>query len=239
MHDWSRLTGGEFHDFHVGWLAELRKALNRGLLPPGHFAAVELHIKGYYPDVMTLRDDALAEYSGGHGATVLSRPQVGPTLRAVLPNYHRHNRVVAIRNKGGARLVAVIEVVSPGNKGSRNVIESLLRKSVELLSNGVHLVVLDPIAPGRLDPHGIHALIWEELTGEALPPPAKPLCLVSYEATHQVCAYVQEVSPGDALPDTPLFLAENGCVLLPVEATYMEAYHAMGFPFQDILDPRP
>ena len=42
-----------------------------------------------------------------------------------------------------------------------------------------------------------------------------------------------------ALPDTPLFLAENGCVLLPVEATYMEAYHAMGFPFQDILDPRP
>ena len=239
MHDWSRLTGGEFHDFHVAWLSELRKALNGGLLPPGHYAAVELHIKSYYPDVMTLREDAVADESAGSGATVLSRPQAGPTLRAAISQHSKHNRVVAIRSKGGARLVAVIEVVSPGNKTTRNGIDALLRKSVELVSNGVHLVILDVFAPGRLDPHGLHALIWEELTGDALPPPTKPLSVVSYEATHLVSAYVQELSPGDVIQDTPLFMLQDGCVQLPVEATYMAAFDAMAYPFRNTLDPRP
>ncbi len=236
MHDWSRLVDGEFHDFHVAWLVELRKALNGGLLPAGHYAAVELHVKGYYPDVMNLRDDLVVGDSAGSGVTVLRRPQVRPTVQAVLPNYSKDNRVVAIRKKGGARLVAVIEIVSPGNKDRRTAIDALLNKSVELLSHGVHLVLIDAIAPGRLDPHGMHALIWEELTGELLPPPTKPLGVVSYEATDLVSAYVQELAPGDAIGETPLFLTEGGCVLLPAEATYMATFDAMAYPFRDTLN---
>jgi len=36
IHDWSRVDAGLFHDFHQAWTIELRKALNRGLLPPGY-----------------------------------------------------------------------------------------------------------------------------------------------------------------------------------------------------------
>ncbi len=39
FHDWTRVEPGIFHDFHLAWIGELRRALNSGLLPP--FPAVE------------------------------------------------------------------------------------------------------------------------------------------------------------------------------------------------------
>lgn len=33
IHDWTRVTAGTWHDFHLAWIAELRNVLNGGLLP--------------------------------------------------------------------------------------------------------------------------------------------------------------------------------------------------------------
>jgi hypothetical protein len=41
VHDWTLVEDGIFHDFHVGWIAQLRTALNNGLLPPGYYALEE------------------------------------------------------------------------------------------------------------------------------------------------------------------------------------------------------
>jgi hypothetical protein len=38
VHDWTRVDAGIFHDFHLGWIGELRGALNGGLLPEGYYA---------------------------------------------------------------------------------------------------------------------------------------------------------------------------------------------------------
>ena len=38
MHDWTRVDDGVYHDFHIGWIAELRKALNRRVLPNEYHA---------------------------------------------------------------------------------------------------------------------------------------------------------------------------------------------------------
>jgi len=38
MHDWTRVSAGTFHDFHCSWIAELKKTLNGGLLPPDYYA---------------------------------------------------------------------------------------------------------------------------------------------------------------------------------------------------------
>jgi len=32
-HDWTRVASGIFHDFHHEWISEIKRALNRGLLP--------------------------------------------------------------------------------------------------------------------------------------------------------------------------------------------------------------
>jgi hypothetical protein len=44
VHDWTRVEADIFHDFHVAWVAEIRKALNGGLLPDRFYALVEQHV---------------------------------------------------------------------------------------------------------------------------------------------------------------------------------------------------
>ena len=33
IHDWTRVPAGIYHDFHRGWTVEIRRRLNRGVLP--------------------------------------------------------------------------------------------------------------------------------------------------------------------------------------------------------------
>ena len=33
IHDWTRVSDGTFHAFHVSWVSELQESLNSGLLP--------------------------------------------------------------------------------------------------------------------------------------------------------------------------------------------------------------
>ena len=55
MHDWTRVEAGTFHDFHLAWIAELRKALNGGVLPPGYYVMAEQRMDNTIPDVLGLR----------------------------------------------------------------------------------------------------------------------------------------------------------------------------------------
>src|SRR5438874_2456069 len=55
LHDWKRVTAGTFHDFHLAWIAELRRALNGGLLPQGYYALAEQVAGDIIPDVLTLQ----------------------------------------------------------------------------------------------------------------------------------------------------------------------------------------
>jgi hypothetical protein len=41
IHDWLRVDAGLFHAFHHGWIEELARALNRGILPADYFALPE------------------------------------------------------------------------------------------------------------------------------------------------------------------------------------------------------
>src|SRR6202521_1167581 len=54
VHDWTRVEAGIFHDFHVAWIPEIRKALNGGLLPEGYYALAEQHTGRAIADVLTL-----------------------------------------------------------------------------------------------------------------------------------------------------------------------------------------
>ncbi len=38
IHDWTRVEAGIFHHFHHGWIEEIARALNRGLLPADYYA---------------------------------------------------------------------------------------------------------------------------------------------------------------------------------------------------------
>jgi hypothetical protein len=144
---------------------------------------------------------------------------------------------VVVRHVSGDRVVAMIEVVSPGNKNSRHGIETFVRKVADLLRQGIHLLILDLIPPSERDPHGIHGAIWEFIEGVQPSRPEKPLTLVAYESDLHVRAYVVPEQVGDALDDMPLFLAPRGAVEVPLEETYSSAFAAFPRRWRHLLDP--
>ena len=60
---------------------------------------------------------------------------------------------IKVRHRHG-KIVSVVEIVSPGNKGSKTAFRTFIEKSAELIRQGVHLLVIDVLPPGKRDPHG-------------------------------------------------------------------------------------
>ena len=61
-------------------------------------------------------------------------------------------------------MVAIIEIVSPGNKHSKDALRKFVSKAVEFLDQGVHLLIVDLFPPTKRDPNGIHRAIWDEIS---------------------------------------------------------------------------
>jgi hypothetical protein len=244
MHDWTLVEAGIFHAFHHEWISEIGRALNRGLLPSDYYALPEQVAAGFGPDVLTLQDQrpgAEDEPAGGSIATAAklqSRPQTRFTAEADAEFYRRKKSSIAVRHVSGDRLVAMIEVLSPGNKASRNAFRAFVDKACELLEHRIHLLLVDPFPPGPRDPSGVHAAIWAEVKDDPFSLPAdKPLTLAAYECDLITRAYIEPVAVGDVLPDMPLFLEPNGCVNVPLEATYETAFAVMPRRWRDELQP--
>ena len=114
--------------------------------------------------------------------------------------YRRKQSHIAVRHVSGDSLVAVVEVVSPGNKGSRTGLQSFVEKVAEFLERRIHLLILDVLPPTPRDPQGIHGAIWEEFTGHEYEVPAgEPLTLAAYESAIEVRAYVEPLQVGSIL----------------------------------------
>jgi hypothetical protein len=224
IHDWTRVRANRFHDFHQGWTVAIRNALNAGGLPPGYFALVEQRAGGPEADVITLE----LSPSGGGSPTGLAVKTHPPKTRFVsrfeAASYARKANRVAVHHPDGS-VVAVIEIVSPGNKDSRHAVQTFARKAVALLHAGIHLLIVDLFPPNRRNPQGIHKVIWDRLHEEPFElPPDKPLTLAAYAVGTETVAYVEPVAVGDVLPDMPIFLQPDRYVPCPLESTYQATW---------------
>ena len=229
IHDWTRVASGTFHDFHQDWTIEIRRTLNAGLLPPGYFAMADQRVAGPEPDIVALQMRPPAGQRPtriGSGTAVAERlPRIRQSASIAASVYARKANRIAIRHRHG-RVVAMIEVVSPGNKESEHAIAAFVNKEVEYLRNDIHLVIIDLFPPSVRDPDGIHRLIWQRMTSEPFEarPEGMPLTVASYDAGDPLTAYVEPLAVGDALPDTPLFLEPGVYVEIPLEATYQRSW---------------
>lgn len=239
IHDWTRVDAGAFHHFHQGWTIALCNTLNTGGLPANYFALAEQVAGGPIPDVLTLRlresEPQTESASGGLAvATIPPRTRYSTCVEDDL--YCRKANRVTIRHRHG-RVVAVVEIVSPGNKSSRDALRSFVEKTTDLLRQGVHLLVIDLFPPAPRDPQGIHKAIWDELKEESFVlPPDKPLTLAAYSAGVVKVAYVEPVAVGDVLPDMPLFLEPEVYVPAPLETTYQATWCVFPAPLKGLLE---
>src|SRR5581483_29677 len=203
IHDWTRVPVGLYHHFHQSWAVNFAEALNGGRLPEGYYALVDQRAVGLVPDVLALRRGPRSTPpTGGTGGVAVT--QAPPAARFTSEEtdrqvYARRANRGAVRNAFG-ELVAVIELVSPGNKDSRSALKMFVDKAVEFLNRGVNLLLVDLFPPTRRDPQGIHKAVWAEIQEEPFELPAdKPLTVVAYAAGPPKKAYVEPVAVGDAL----------------------------------------
>src|SRR5438094_3862061 len=159
VHDWTRVEAGIFHDFHVSWLPEIRKALNGGLLPEGYYALAEQHAGRAIADVLTLHvepvsNEPKASPSAPGGPTVAEAPPRTRRKQVAGPTSLGRRRTLAVRHVSGHRLVALVEIVSPANKDRLRHVEEFAGKAVEALDLGVHLLLVDLFPPARTTPTG-------------------------------------------------------------------------------------
>lgn len=225
IHDWTRVNAGTFHDFHQDWTIEIRRTLNRGVLPPGYIAMADQRVIGLEPDVTALQTQGPLPSGGLAVADAPPRVRQTARIQSGKANYARKGNRIAIRHARG-KVVAIIEVVSPGNKDSVHAIGSFTDKVIDFLCKGINVVVIDLFPPGSHDPEGIHQAIWNKLVGEPFDPRPedKPLTIAAYDANEDLTAYVDPVAVGDRLPDAPLFLAPGWYVNIPLEKTYQASW---------------
>jgi Protein of unknown function (DUF4058) len=215
IYDWTRVEAGIFHDFHHGWIEEIKRALNGGRLPDDYYALAEQFAGGFGRDVLTLQDISASDGDEPDGAeaassgrtALLTAPTLNLTGETDMAYYRRKQSSVVIRHISGDRVVAVIEVVSPVNKASRNPLRALVDKAAHLLEKGIHLLIIDLLPPTQRDPQGIHRKVWRAIAGKSyIAPGEKRLTLAAYESGVSIRAYVVHPVVGDALSDMPVFL---------------------------------
>lgn len=232
VHDWTRVSAGDFHDFHQGWIVQLRMALNQGILPAEYYAQVERVAGETAPDILTLQlqsgDGREQEDLPGGPAVLTAPPQVQITTEFEEQVYISRKNRVAIRHQSHHRIVAMLELVLSGNKSSAAHYRRFLNKVISALDQGIHLLLIDVYPPTRRDPQGLHGAVSTEIGDESyIAPPNKPLTLASYVADLPCRAYVEPLVVGDVLVPMPLYLTPNHYVLAPLEVTYQLAFNGL------------
>jgi hypothetical protein len=241
IHDWTRVGAGTWHAFHLSWISEIRLGLNDGRLPPSYYAQAEQIAGPTGPDVLALQvpegpGEAERPTSGGL-AVATAPPRAKLVAEAELEDYVSKRRTLVIRHASGDRIVALIEIVSPGNKSGQFGLRSFVEKAVEAVYQGYHLLIVDLFPPTPSDPQGIPGAVWGELTGTAVGLPAEgPLTLAAVMSGPVTRLYLEGTAVGRSLVEMPLFLEPDYYVDVPLEETYTAAYRGVRWRWKRILE---
>jgi hypothetical protein len=238
LHDWSRIPAGLFHHFHQDWSIEITRSLNRGRLPKGLSALVEQRAGPKESDVLTIEERSRGRTgSNDQDAVATTERPVTQFVRRTTKQIYasRANRIVIRHHLG--RIVAVIEIVSPGNKDSRAALRDFVDKTIDFLRKGIHVLIVDVFPPSPRDPLSIHKVIWDEITEEDFTfPPGKDRVLVSYETGPERIAYIETIGVCDVLPDMPLILTSDLHVMVPLESTYHATWNACPEEYRRVIE---
>jgi hypothetical protein len=216
-----------WRSFHRHWIVRLVEYLNQDVLPPIFYARPTEFIIGVEPDVLLLQ-----EHDQPNGFTSTQTALAEATLTAVLPAPAELPIVGIYSSYDATRLVAVIELVSPGNKDRPEAIQAFVEKVVFLLQDGVHVLVIDVLSLPQLS---IRRPILGRLGLEQETAAEGTLWISSYCSLPggepyphvEVREWAQPAAIGNRLPSAPLFLRSDKLwVTVDLEATYQATLRA-------------
>ncbi len=224
-------TQRHWESFHASWAVKLADTLTEQVLPPHFIAEAVVHIgPSVEIDVATLERSPEREITGNGTGTLAVSSRVwkatAPSLEipATFPNTFE---VRVFNIEGGPRLVAAIELVSPGNKDRAEERRAFCVKCASYLHEGVSLVTVDVVTTRRANLHNEMMRLMEvgasfELTGE------QSLYAMAYRPVRRdeknlIDAWTFPLALGHALPVMPLALGGDLVVPVDLESAYVEA----------------
>jgi hypothetical protein len=122
IHDWNRISADGFHTFHQDWTIEIRRALNRGGLPPDYFAMV---------DDLGINSETESMFLDGQ--------------RIERGGLRSPNRIV-VRQQSG-RAAAMIVVASPRDRDRGLGSKTLGERIYHLLCTGINVLLINLFPP--------------------------------------------------------------------------------------------
>ena len=215
------------------WALALIGWLNRRLPADKFRAEMNLHLGRHVEaDVAELQEPDVPRTGGRNGAVAIlsDAPPAVFTLAASFPD----ELEVEIREEHDrARLVAVIELISPANKDRAAERDAFTAKCVTYLKRGIGLVILDVVTERHAN---LHNELMEAIGGEnPLLMPDTPIYVSGYRPLHRRETHANEIEiwpyaavVGEPLPAVPLGLRGGPVVLLDLEGTYSAAIDATG-----------
>lgn len=216
-----------WQNLHSAWANALRDHLNRDLLPPEYFAEVEISLGSKLEiDVATFEDEEKQSTSEPGGVAVWAPPK--PPYTATLQFTHPDLFEVRImREEGGARLVATVELVSPANKDRPANRHAFSVKCGSYLQEGVGVAVVDVVTSRAAN---LHSDILKIL--QIADDPSKlseaSLYATSYRSVSKQGTSILEywgdpLTIGVTLPTLPLWIGSDLCLPLNLEEAYLWA----------------
>jgi hypothetical protein len=146
----------------------------------------------------------------------------------VMPAFYPDDFEVQIRDASDdARLVAVVELVSPRNKDRPAARRAFAAKSAAYLQRGVGVIAVDTITTRQANMHDELVQLMDLEDNFKMPAEAS-MAAVAYRPArrseaNEIDVWAVALAVGGTLPVLPLALLRHGPIPLDLEATYTEA----------------
>ena len=222
--------------FHAQWTSMIVVALNQ-LLPSRYVASPRVRLGTLTEiDVAALDDERrISGWEGAEGGGLATASWAPPTLtvEADLPKLYEYE--VQVHDvEHGRRIVAAVELVSPGNKDRPEHRRAFVAKCAALLQQGVSVCLVDLVTTRRFNLY----LELLDLVGKTDPAFAKDSPPIYAAACRSVLrdevgyleTWAHPLRVGAPLPTLPLWLANDLALSLELEATYEETCRTLRIP---------
>lgn len=221
---------------HGHWPSTIVNLLN-AKLPPAFVAEPRVHLGSAYEiDVAAFERAASESWSqrltlgnGGVTTAVWSPPEPAVLVEGEVPTPSEYEVLVYEQSEWERRLVAAIELVSPGNKDRLESRRAFVYKCDALLQQGVSVAIVDIVTVRSANLYQELA----ELVGTAAPVSmSNSIYAVAFRSLRskdrwRVETWPHELSIGRPLPTLPLWISETQFVPVELEASYEDTCRAL------------
>lgn len=233
-----------WESFHSNWATRIADGI-AALLPPEFQVEEHTHAgPGFEIDVAAHERETSPQESVSAGPALATRvaPAYAPpvpdgTMPAAFPDTFE---IRVFSTAAGLTLVAVIELVSPGNKDRPAQRRAFAAKCASYLAQGVSLIVVDIVTNRHANLHNDLMSLMETAADLEFPPEAV-LYAAAYRPVRrgeqeEIDLWLRRLAIGAPLPTLPLRLTGDLFVAVDFEMAYQEACRRrrlVGGPCQD------